>query len=79
MSVFPGPANIDWSIIGDAKEIDLYGSSLSPNCYPRIIEGIADGSIATDGVLTHVLPLSEFAEAFAIAKRGESVKIALKP
>ena len=29
MSVFPGPANIDWSIIGDAKELDLYGSSLN--------------------------------------------------
>lgn len=78
-SVFPGPASIDWSIIGDAKELDLYGVSLSPGCYPRVIEGIADGSIPTDGVLTHVLPLSEFEEAFAIAKRGESIKIALKP
>ncbi|MDO4740425.1 MAG: alcohol dehydrogenase catalytic domain-containing protein [Eubacteriales bacterium] len=79
MSVFPGPAQIDWSIIGDAKELDLYGSSLSPHCYPRVIEGLADGSIACEGVLSHVLPLSDFAEAFAIAKRGESVKIALKP
>ena len=78
-SVFPGPASVDWSIIGDAKELDIYGVSLSPGCFPRVIEGLEDGSIPTDGVVTHTLPLDEFGEAFALAQRGESIKAVLVP
>lgn len=78
-SVFGGPASIDWSIIGDAKELDLYGVSLSPHCFPRVIDGISDGSLKTKGVVTHQLPLREYEEAFALSKRREGIKIALIP
>lgn len=78
-SVFSGPATVDWSIIGDQKELDLLGVSLSPNCFERTIEGIADGTLPTEGVVTHVLPLESFMEAFDIIKRREAIKIALVP
>lgn len=78
-SVFPGPTSVDWSIIGDAKELDLYGVSLSPNAFPRVIEGIISGSLKTDSVVTHALPLKDYALAFEMAKKRESIKDILIP
>jgi len=78
-SVMSGPSTIDFSIIGDAKEIDMLGSSLSPFCYPRAIEGIASGYLKTDGVLTHQFPLSDFQRAFEVCARHEGIKVALIP
>ena len=78
-SVFSAPATVDWSLIGDAKEIDLYGVSLSPFCFERSIRGIADGSLGTEGIVTHVLPLSDFKKAFELSKKREGLKIALVP
>ena len=78
-SVFAGPASIDWSIIGDAKEIDIYGVSLSPYTFPRVIEGIQNGTLKTEGVLTHKLPLTDFGKAFEMAKKRESIKDILLP
>ena len=51
-SVFSGPATADWSIIGDAKEIEIRGSQLSPYCFPTTIENIASGKAPTEGVVT---------------------------
>ncbi|HML48141.1 MAG TPA: alcohol dehydrogenase catalytic domain-containing protein [Clostridia bacterium] len=78
-SVFAGPASVDWSILGDAKELDLYGVSLSPHCFPKVIEGMRDGVLRTQGVVTHQLPLERFEEAFRLAKRRESIKALLIP
>ena len=36
-SVFGEPTTVDWSIIGDRKELDLLGSHLSPYCYQMCI------------------------------------------
>lgn len=78
-SVFSGPASVDWSIIGDAKELNIRGASLSPGCFPKVIEGIASGKLKTQGMLSHVLPLEQFEEAFALSKRREAIKTALVP
>jgi len=78
-SVFSAPATVDWSLIGDAKELDIYGVSLSPNCFEPVIEGFKDGSLPTEGIVTHVLPLKEFSRAFEISKKREGLKIALVP
>ncbi len=78
-SVFAGPASVDWSIIGDAKELDLFGVSLSPDCFPPVMEGIISGTLKTDGVVTHKLPLERYAEAFAMGKRREGIKTVLIP
>jgi threonine dehydrogenase-like Zn-dependent dehydrogenase len=78
-SVFNAPATVDWSLIGDVKELDIYGVSLSPYCFERAIEGIYNGSYKTDGVVTHVLPLADYEKAFELSKNRQGLKIALTP
>ncbi|AJY39120.1 erythritol/L-threitol dehydrogenase [Burkholderia humptydooensis] len=79
-SVFNDDASVDWSIIGDRKELDVLGSHLGPYMYPRAIEFIASRKIDVRGIVTHTFPLSRFAEAFAVMERGEqSLKVVLDP
>ncbi|WAH38859.1 MDR/zinc-dependent alcohol dehydrogenase-like family protein [Alicyclobacillus dauci] len=79
-SVFGSPVTVDWSIISDRKELDLLGSHLGPYCYPYVIKGIAKGTLPTEGVVTHKLPLEQFAEGFEMMKKGEkSIKVLLIP
>ncbi|WP_167751409.1 MDR/zinc-dependent alcohol dehydrogenase-like family protein [Lentibacillus salicampi] len=79
-SVFGDPVTVDWSIISDRKELDLLGSHLGPYCYPTVIDGITDGTLPTEGVVTHKLPLEEFEKGFELMKKGDqSLKIVLEP
>lgn len=80
-SVFNDPVTIDWSIIGDRKELDVLGAHLSPYCYPSVIKWIADGTLPTDGVVTHQFPLEEWEQAFKIAKAGldNALKVVIVP
>lgn len=79
-SVFSGPTTVDWSIIGDSKELDIMGSHLSPYCFKPVIEWITSGKIPTEGVVTHKFPLEKWEEAFDIAGRGDaSLKVILVP
>ncbi len=77
-SVFGEPATVDWSIIGDRKELDVLGSHLSPYCYPFVIENIANGNLRTDGVVTRTFPIEEWEKAFdcASGKYGD-LKVAI--
>ncbi len=79
-SVFKDPVTVDWSIISDRKELDIAGAHLSPYCYPRVIKGIADGSLPSDGVVTHTLPLEKFMEGFELVMSGKNaLKVVLVP
>ncbi|AOJ72339.1 MULTISPECIES: MDR/zinc-dependent alcohol dehydrogenase-like family protein [Burkholderia] len=79
-SVFNDDAAVDWSIIGDRKELDVLGSHLGPYMYPRAIEFIGSRKIDVRGIVTHTFPLSRFADAFAVMERGEqSLKVVLDP
>ncbi|GMA62814.1 erythritol/L-threitol dehydrogenase [Alicyclobacillus fastidiosus] len=79
-SVFKDPVSVDWSIISDRKELDVLGSHLGPYCYPLVIEGIQNGSLPTEGVVTHQLPLERFEEGFQLMKKGvNSLKVILIP
>jgi len=79
-SVHASPVAVDWSIIGDQKELTIHGAHLSPYCYPRAIQYIADGTVAADKLVTHTLPLERFQEAIELAHRQtESVKVVLIP
>ena len=77
-SVFGEPATVDWSIIGDRKELDVLGPHLSPYCYPFVIENIANGNLRTDGVVTRTFPIEEWEKAFdcASGKYGD-LKVAI--
>jgi 2-desacetyl-2-hydroxyethyl bacteriochlorophyllide A dehydrogenase len=80
-SVFKDPVSIDWSVIGDQKELDIRGAHLSPYCYPPVIDWIIDGSLPTAGVVTHKFALDEWKKAFDIAASGSdnSLKVAIIP
>lgn len=72
-SVFGEPTTVDWSIIGDRKELDLLGSHLSPYCYPFVIENIGNGNLKTKGVVSKTFSLEEWETAFehASGKYGD--------
>ncbi len=77
-SVFSQPTTLDWSIIGDRKELDVLGSHLSPYCYPFVIENIANGKLKTDGVTSSFFPIEQWEKAFEYAsgKHGD-LKVAI--
>ncbi len=72
-SVFGAPTTLDWSIIGDRKELDVLGSHLSPYCFPFVIENIANGNLKTKDVVGHSFPIEEWETAFdyATGKHGD--------
>ena len=79
-SLFNEQVKCNWSVIGDGKELDLYGVSLSPNCFPPVIEGISSGKLNTSGIVTHSFKLEDFASAFNACMDGRnSVKVIFKP
>jgi len=78
-SVFAENTSVDWTLIGDNKELDVLGSHLSPYCYPYVIEHIASGDLKTDGVVTRYFDLENWQEAFeyATGKYGD-LKVAFR-
>ena len=78
-SVFNELVIVDWSVIGDGKELEIRGSSLSPHCYERVIAGFADGTLKSEGVVTHVSDLADFDAAFKACSESGVVKVLLKP
>ena len=70
-SVFGKETTVDWSIIGDRKEIDIRGSHLSPYAYPFVIENMMNGNLKTEGVVTSILPIEEWEKGFDLATGRE--------
>jgi threonine dehydrogenase-like Zn-dependent dehydrogenase len=72
-SVFSEETLLDWSIIGDRKELDVLGAHLSPYCFPYVIENIHNGNLKTDGVVSSLYTLDQWEEAFekATGKDGD--------
>ncbi|MCD6289675.1 MAG: alcohol dehydrogenase catalytic domain-containing protein [Anaerolineae bacterium] len=79
-SVHAGPVAVDWSIIGDVKELNIHGSHLGPYSYPLAIEYLRKGIVNAEALISHRLPLEKFAEGIEIAHQGdESIKVVLLP
>ena len=78
-SVFGAPATVDWSIIGDRKELDIRGAHLGPYCYPIAIDLLARGLVTSRGIVTHDFTLDQWDDAIAVANSPESIKVLLKP
>ena len=79
-SVFVEPAVVDWTIIGDTKELDILGSHLGPYCYPLAIEMLVKKQVPVDQIVTHVFPMEEYAKALAMVHEAkESIKVMLEP
>jgi L-iditol 2-dehydrogenase len=80
-SVFKEETSVDWSIIGDRKELTITGSHISGLYgYPAAIDFLEKGVIKVDEIVTHTFPLEQWREAFAMSEKGEeSIKVALIP
>jgi threonine dehydrogenase-like Zn-dependent dehydrogenase len=79
-SVMREPVSVDWTIIGDFKELTIHGSHLSPYCYPIAIQMLEKGLLPMDQIITHRLPLAQFHDGMAMVATGQnSIKVILKP
>ncbi len=79
-SVMREPVTVDWTIIGDTKELNIHGSHLSPHTYPVAIKMIAEGRLPMSEIITHQLPLAEFQRGIDLVGKGtESIKVTLTP
>ncbi len=77
--VFAEATTVDWTLVGDNRELNVLGSHLSPYCYPYVIENIANGTLKTDGLVERYFQLEDWEKAFdyATGKYGD-FKIAFK-
>jgi threonine dehydrogenase-like Zn-dependent dehydrogenase len=79
-SVLREAVTVDWTIIGDTKELDIHGSHLGPYCYPRAMEMLAKGLLPIGQIVSHQFPLSAFQRAMDLVSAGDqSIKVALAP
>lgn len=79
-SVMREPVTVDWTIIGDTKELNIRGGHLGPNCYPSVIQSLTSGAVDGSVFITHELPLAEFERGIHLVHEGtESLKVLLKP
>ena len=79
-SVMKEPTTTDWTIIGDTKELNIYGAHLGPGCYPKVIDYLHRGLLNVDGIVTHELPLESYLEGFHMVQSGkDSIKVLLRP
>jgi erythritol/L-threitol dehydrogenase len=79
-SVFGEPTTVDWSVIGDRKELDVLGAHISPYTYPIAIDLLERGLVDAQDIVTHSYTLEEFEEAFSVSAKGqESIKVVLNP
>ena len=79
-SVMREPVTVDWTIIGDTKELNIHGSHLGPYAYPLAIDYIHRGLIAVEHIVTHQLPLDDYLTGFEMVQKGmDSIKVQLVP
>jgi threonine dehydrogenase-like Zn-dependent dehydrogenase len=79
-SVFKEDVTVDWSIISDDKELDVFGAHLGPHCWPAAVRMIESGALPLEDICTHQLPLSEFQRGLELVASGtESIKVSLIP
>jgi erythritol/L-threitol dehydrogenase len=79
-SVFGQPVSVDWTIIGDTKELNIHGAHLSPHTYSTALQMIAEGRLPLDKIISHRLPLDDFETGIELGYRGtESLKVTLTP
>jgi threonine dehydrogenase-like Zn-dependent dehydrogenase len=79
-SVMREPVTVDWTIIGDSKELNIHGSHLGPYCYPVAIRMLEQQLLPMDDIVTHRLPLHQFQQGLDMVSAGlTSVKVTLEP
>ena len=79
-SVFTESTSVDWTIIGDTKELNIHGSHLGPYCYPLAMNMMVKGQVPAGEIVSHEYELEAFSEAFQLViEPKDSIKVMLKP
>jgi threonine dehydrogenase-like Zn-dependent dehydrogenase len=78
-SVFNEPATINWTVIGDTKELNIHGSHLGPYCYPKVIDALASGRVDVAPLLATAYPLTDFDTAMQASLSGDVLKNLIVP
>jgi erythritol/L-threitol dehydrogenase len=79
-SVMSEKATVDWTVIGDTKELNIRGAHLGPHCYPVAIRMLQQQLLPMDAIVTHRFSLSEYATAMdTVAAHRGSMKVLLDP
>jgi threonine dehydrogenase-like Zn-dependent dehydrogenase len=78
-SVLNEPSSVNWTIIGDTKELNIHGSHLGPFCYPKVIDALKSGAVDVTPLLADAYPLTEFDEAMQVALSGGVLKNLIVP
>ena len=76
----PEPVAVDWTIIGDTKELNIHGAHLGAYSYPIAIDMLVKGQIDPSQIVTHRLPLEAYREGIDLVhSRQGSIKVLLEP
>lgn len=78
-SVFGKETTVDWSIIGDRKELDIRGAHLGPYSYDIAIDLFERGLVTAEGIITHNYDIDEWDKAFDMAASTDSIKVVINP
>lgn len=80
-SVFRSEATVDWSIIGDDKELNVLGAHLGPRCWPAALRMLESGALPMDEICSHQFFLEGFLDAINLVGNpaGGSVKVSILP
>ena len=79
MSVFGEETSVDWSIIGDQKELDVRGSHLGPYKYPVVIDLLDRNLITSNHYISEVYSIDDFHEALERAQDEDVIKVLIRP
>jgi len=79
--VFPDKTCIDFSIIGDIKELEIIGGHLGFHTYPLAIKFLSEDLVKTDKIITHNFPLKEWRKALETAEKrlDGAIKVTMTP
>ena len=66
---FIDPVSVNWTIIGDTKELNIHGSHLGPYCYQPVLDCMTNGRLSTKGVVSHVLKLEDQRKALKLREK----------
>ena len=61
------------------REVTIKGSFAQLNSFPRALEYLESGKIKVDEIVTHEIPLAEYAKALELARARTGIKIAIIP
>ena len=79
-SVFGAEVTVDWTTIGNDKQLDILGAHLGPHCWPAAARMLDSDRIPMSEIVTHQLPLSDFQHGLDLVADGSaSIKVSLLP